>query len=256
MRERILDGAAEFARKTIRSGSALAGLPLRYGQDGLFTTHHADFLKDEKFVEAYRLGVAAGKHRHNTKLRIQWRVYTCCWAAIHAKTLGGDYVECGVYNGTTSRAVMHYVDFETMGDRTFYLLDTFDGPPKSQYTAEELELGVHDKYRDLIGDYESVLATFSRYPNARIVRGVIPDTLAKITSDRIGYVSIDMNAAAPEIEAMAFLWERMLPGAIAVLDDYNWSGHEIQRHAFDDFARSKGTIVMPLPTGQGLLVRS
>lgn len=47
----------------------------------------------------------------------------------------------------------------------------------------------------------------------------------------------------------------MVSGAIVVLDDYGWSGHEEQKHAFDSFARSRGVEVLSLPTGQGLILK-
>ena len=44
-------------------------------------------------------------------------------------------------------------------------------------------------------------------------------------------------------------------GAVMVLDDYGWSRHIVQKHAFDAFAAKRGVLVLPLPTGQGLIVK-
>jgi O-methyltransferase len=51
---------------------------------------------------------------------------------------------------------------------------------------------------------------------------VIPDTLPQVKSDRICYLSIDMNNAAPEIAAAEYFEDRMISGGIIVLDDYGW----------------------------------
>lgn len=50
----------------------------------------------------------------------------------------------------------------------------------------------------------------------------LPETLAQIDSERTGYVSIDMNNAAPEIAAGEYLWPRLVAGALVVLDDYGF----------------------------------
>jgi len=89
----------------------------------------------------------------------------------------------------------------------------------------------------------------------RIVPGPVPDTLAKVTAERVAYLSIDMNMALPEIAAATHFWPRISPGGIVLLDDYNWMGHIHQKRAFDAFAAERGLRVMGLPTGQGIIVK-
>jgi O-methyltransferase len=100
-----------------------------------------------------------------------------------------------------------------------------------------------------------VWRTFAAFKNARIIRGRVLETLSQIDSDRISYASIEMNIVEPEIAAAAFLWPRMLPGAIVVLDDYGWRPHIGQKHAWDAFAKSRRHMILGLPTGQGLLIK-
>jgi hypothetical protein len=40
-----------------------------------------------------------------------------------------------------------------------------------------------------------------------------------------------------------------------LLDDHNYRGHEAQLRAWNDFARRHGVDILPLPTGQGLIVK-
>ncbi len=49
-----------------------------------------------------------------------------------------------------------------------------------------------------------------------------------------------MNCAPPEIAAAEYFWDRLVPGAEIVLDDYGWQKHDGQRLAFDGFAQKKG----------------
>src|SRR5262249_167042 len=123
-------------RFPLPDGRTLVQGPLSYNSDGLATVHNADFLNDPLFAEAYQLGINTGpKFRAN--LKIQWGVFVYWWAGYQARSLRGDYVECGVNTGIYSRAIMHYVDFVRMAPRKFYLLDTWCGIPLEQLTEGE-----------------------------------------------------------------------------------------------------------------------
>ena len=79
--------------------------------------------------------------------------------------------------------------------------------------------------------------------------------MTQIDSKKIAYLSIDLNNVIPEIAAAEYFWNRMMPGGMILLDDYGFKGFEEQHIAFDDFAKEKGTQVLSLPTGQGLIIR-
>jgi hypothetical protein len=64
-----------------------------------------------------------------------------------------------------------------------------------------------------------------------------------------------MNCSPPEVPAINFFWDRLLAGAVVLLDDYAYRGYESQKHALDAFAREKKLMIAFLPTGQGLLVK-
>jgi hypothetical protein len=100
-----------------------------------------------------------------------------------------------------------------------------------------------------------VRATFAPFPNVRIIKGIVPYTLPEVEAEKIAYLSIDMNAAAPEIAALEHFWDMLVPGAMVVLDDYGFRAHIVQKIALDEFARSHGVSILPLPTGQGLIVK-
>lgn len=197
----------------LRSYSLVQG-KLTYRQDGLYATCNTDFLRQPKFVEAFRLGREAGILNDTP---IHYRAYIACWAALKGRDLEGDFVECGVYRGAMSRMIVHYIDFQELTRKRFYLLDTFSGIPIESLSAEELSSRRPATYEE---SYERVTQTFSAYPNVTIVRGMIPHTLAEVKSDKVAYLSLDMNAAAPEIAAAEYFWPKMVSGAVIVLDDY------------------------------------
>lgn len=221
----------------------------RYDEDELITAHHCDFMKDDRFLSCYNAAVTAGLAVSNT---IHWRAHVICWAAERAKKLGGDFVECGVNKGFLSKIAMDYIDFKAL-PTTFWLMDTFEGLSDKYITSQERDKGVK------AGGYESCLEqvkdTFKDFPNVRIVKGTIPDTLPEVTASRVAYLSIDMNCVIPEIAAAEYFWDKLVSGAAMVLDDYGHSGHEEQKWAFDKFAKERNVPLLCLPTGQGIIIK-
>jgi len=66
---------------------------------------------------------------------------------------------------------------------------------------------------------------------------------------------LDLNNADAEIGALKLLFERMVPGAVLVLDDYGWLAYRAQKLAEDPWFAQRGYRVLELPTGQGLLIK-
>lgn len=229
----------------------------KYNFDGLNTIHNCEFLSDKKFKKAYERGVkAVGKD-----YQWYWRVHVGLWAANIAVRLDGDFVECGVNKGFLSSSIMDYLDWNKL-NKKFYLLDTFCGIDLTLVSEEEKELNIEEKNQKLIDnnfytlDIKSVIDNFSEFKNVEIIKGSIPHTLENIKSDKIAFASIDLNCSPPEVAAMEFLWEKLVPGAIVVLDDYAYKGYEPQKKGMDEFAKSKNIEILSLPTGQGIIIKS
>ncbi len=79
--------------------------------------------------------------------------------------------------------------------------------------------------------------------------------MAEVSSEKVCYLSLDMNIPQPEIAAAEYFWDKLVPGAVILLDDYNWPKCKDQKAAFDDFAKRYGTTVLSMPTGQGLMIK-
>lgn len=227
-----------------------------YDQDSLRSQHNHEFLNDSAFQAAYARGVKAA----GMDYQWHWRVYTGLWAAHCASKLQGDFVECGVAKGFMSSAVMTYLNWDSTG-RVFYLLDTFSGVDERYVTAVELEQGVLEKNKHLVemGLYptiaDPVIENFAEWQNVKIIVGAIPETLDQIRATRVAYLHIDMNCAPPEVAAVSHLWDRLVPGAMILFDDYAYYGYRQQKLAMDAFAETKKVSVLSLPTGQGLMIK-
>ncbi len=247
-----LDAALQDYQKLLESAA--------YNADALAVWDKSTaFLRDPRFVEAYRAGMDSGHHILRAKgsrddIHIEWRVHVLLWAAAHAARLDGDFVECGVNTGIYSLAVCRYLGFERL-ERDFWLFDTFSGIPESHMAEEERASRIAENASLYSECFEVARRNFAPYPRAHLVRGTVPETLSTVTIGKVAYLSIDMNIVAPERAAIEHFWPKLVPGAVVVLDDYGWLHFEAQRRSMDDFARGVGVEVLTLPTGQGLMLK-
>lgn len=228
---------------------------LTYKSDGLFTQQNSDCLDEPAFMAAYNLSLKVNDWRTELNKDMRWRYYIVCWFAKNVAHLEGDFVECGVYKGGYSLALAAYLNFKDL-NKTFWLLDTFNGLVKAHLNPGEIELGLYEHYEGRYEEcYDTVVRTFALYPNYKLVRGPVPDTLPQCTAEKICYLSIDMNIAEPEIAAANYFWEKMVPGGVIILDDYGFSAHINQKMAFDQWADKKNLPILCLPTGQALIFK-
>jgi O-methyltransferase len=247
VRREIFDIARGFLRRTLNV--ELVRGPATYNHDGLLSKHNCDFLTDQKFATAYAKGVETGSWG---KENVQWRAHVVTWAAQHGLHLDGDFVECGINKGAMASVILHYAQLHQTS-RKFWLLDTFNGLSETYLTEHEKQRGAaHWGYEEC---FDFVRRRFEPFANVILVRGEVPGTLPQVTANHVAYLGIDMNCTEPEIAAATFFWNKMSSGAIVVLDDYGWSGHEDQKRAFDEFAHKRGVEILSLPTGQGLILK-
>lgn len=219
-----------------------------YFYDGLATKHRTDFLKDQRFIEAFAKG-----EPFLLGPKMYWRTYIVCWAANKGLSLEGDFVECGVYKGGFAQAVISYTGFDQTGKR-YYLFDTYKGMAK-QYSSEK-ELSREAQWHRYEEDYyEETRRNFETHQNVVLVRGAIPDTLTMHDIQKVAFLSIDMNSATPEESALNYFWPKMSSGAAVVFDDYGFHGYEEQKIVHDRFALRNNVEILLLPTGQGLLFK-
>jgi hypothetical protein len=221
--------------------------PWTFDADGLWTVHNTDFLREPVFAAAYEAASATNSWDGED---VRFRAYVACWAAQQARHIGGDFVECGVNRGGLAMAQMRTVGFENL-DKNYWLVDTYAGFPDSQRHLVS-EVQKQERYSEC---YQEVLQTFAPYPNARVIRGVVPEVLPQVKAEKVCYLSLDMNCAEPEIAALEWFWDKLSPGAIVLMDDYAYIGYGRQKEALDALSAQKKVPILGLPTGQGLLIK-
>ncbi len=207
------------------------------------------FMRQPDFADAWEHAADGNAIAWNGKRKdVRWRAHTAVWAAQHGLKLEGDFVECGVFLGFLSMTICHALNFANVS-KSFYLFDTFDGLPEDG-TAETSRR--NGSYFDC---YEQAKKNFAPFPNAKLVRGRLPETLDDVSIDRIAYLSVDLNHAATEEAVIDELWGRLSSSAIVLIDDYAFATHEDQHEMWDKFAASKGCSILTMPTGSGVLIK-
>jgi hypothetical protein len=118
----------------------------------------------------------------------------------------GDFVECGVYKGHTAKLIHHLAP-----ERTFYLMDTFDGFRKED--DESLE-GVFGDTSTL-GVFKYVAPENS---NVSIIQGRVPDSIPNdFKNKKFALVHLDMDIYLPTKEALEFFYPRLSRGGVYCL---------------------------------------
>lgn len=185
---------------------------------------------------------------------VRWRQHIACWAAKHALSLEGDFVECGVNTGLLGMAICKFLDIDNT-DRKFYLFDTYEGIPIEQLQVSEIPLAQNHNKLYYTNIYERAKENFRPYKNTVMVKGMLPGTLADVSIEKIAYLSIDLNQVYAEKEVIELLWDKLSTGAIVVIDDYGWLGHDLQYAMWNEFAAKHNRYIASLPTGQGILIK-
>lgn len=208
-----------------------------FAGDNLFTFgRNLSFLDDGPLMTALSANATTVTER-----AILWRTAVLTWAARQGLRLEGDFVECGCYRGTTARILCEATNLMESGKK-FYLYDSFASDPRiPELGPAQFEAQVRRRFSDL--------------SNVVVTAGWVPSVLDRVAPEKIAFMHIDMNKAAAEVGALEKLFEKMVPGAVLVLDDYGWVQYREQKEAEDAFLASLGYTVLELPTGQGLVIR-
>ena len=196
--------------------------------------------EDKEFVTAYEKNIAS----HSDE-GIAWRRYILACSAYHCINLPGDFAEFGTWAGTGIKTVIDYLG-GVQFPKTFWGYDTFDYSPIDGRHFE----GQVD------GFYEKVKERFKDYPQVRLIKGLLPESFIQGMPQELAYMHIDLNNFKGEIAVLENLFERLVPGGMVILDDYESSGaYREQKKEEDRWFEQRNYRVLPLPTGQGLIIK-
>ena len=159
--------------------------------------------------------------------------------------LEGDVIECGVFRGAslmmTCRTVMDHAPAKQV-----YACDSFEGFPQDGVSDEDVSL-FRFKFRlrrkfTVAGDVPARLERFfAAYGvHGHIVRGFFSDTLSRFAGSRFCFMHIDCDLYESHLDCLNLLYDKLVPGGVAVFDDYDqpkWPG---ATKAIDEFFAERG----------------
>lgn len=225
------------------------GWKLPFVGDGLATwLKTLPFELDDRFQE-----ISA---RHAALLPLanwQWNLSTMLWAVQSARSVPGDFVELGVFKGHTTLFCADYVEFGGW-PKQWWLYDTFEGIP-----ADQQNPGWDRVNKALYVDtfsFEEVSQRFAAFPNIKVIKGRVPEVLQTGAPEQVALMHVDMNNAPAEIGALDFFFDRLSPGGIIIFDDFCWETARTQYDAEVKWFAARGLHVLPMPTGQGVFVKT
>jgi len=216
-------------------------VPGTYLGDNLFTWGKSNSpFEDKKFVAAWEANT-----QNDADRAIAWRRYILACSAYHCAHLEGDFVECGVYRGTGIKTIVDYFGKDEF-TKNFWGYDTFDYNPVESHSFAGQEDGL----------FKEIQQRFAGYDQVKLVKGLLPDSLVDNSPEKIAFLHVDLNQADFEIAVLNVLFDRVVPGGMVILDDYEWGGqYRAQKMAEDAWFDERQYRVFPLPTGQGMVLK-
>jgi O-methyltransferase len=165
-----------------------------------------------------------------------------------AKSVNGEFFECGVYRGGTAYLLAEILSTTT---KRLALFDTFSGMP-----GTDAEKDLHRA-----GDFDnttlaSVQRYLSRFRNITYHPGLLPATFEGFEQTAIAFAHIDLDIYEAIRAATAFVYPRLVKGGVVLYDDYGLPSCPGARLAVDEFFSDKPENVIALHTGQGLAIRT
>lgn len=174
-----------------------------------------------KFVDKIR----SAAYNHSMMGQARMQNLHDCLDLVRNEAIEGDLVECGVWRGGGCIFMNGYVQVHGMPGRRVLVADSFEGLPVPSLPQDAgLDLS-RDVYPELAVSLDTVRENFSAYglltPNVEFLKGWFKDTLPSPGTDRIALLRMDGDLYESTMDILVNLYERVAPGGIVIVDDYN-----------------------------------
>ena len=216
------------------------------GDEMLVLNKSMHFMDDEDFVKLFEQTARSPHYKG-----MAWRLHNLIYAAKHALSVEGDFIECGVFIGFKSYFLINYLR-QSLATRKYYLLDTFEGIDENLSKGSPIKQVEHRKARL----FEFIKHRFKPFENVCPIQGSVPASLHEIDVNRVAFLHLDMNSYQAELGALDFLWEKIPTGGVILLDDFGLKSHSAQMEAELPWFHVKNQNVLELPTGQALVIKT
>jgi len=160
----------------------------------------------------------------------------------------GAFVECGVWRGGSSMAMLYALQKLDRTDRDLYMYDTFTGMDapgefdisaagnSAQGTLDKMNASEHSP-EWCLASFEDVQTNISSagYPanKIKLIEGNVEDTLPRRMPEDIALLRLDTDWYESTKHELTHLYPRLSKNGILIIDDYgHWQG---ARKAVDDY---------------------
>lgn len=217
-------------------------------QDLLLRSTYAPWLTDEKFQETYRLVT-------DSTLIAENRCYELWQMVEQAAKAKGALLEVGVWKGGSAGLITTHARQMGISD-AIYLCDTFKGVVKATDKDNVFKGGEHSDASE--EEVTSLLGKKLSLDNFHVLAGIFPDETAHLipgdTMFRFCHIDVDVYQSAKDI--IQWIWGRLSPGGIIIVDDYGYKATKGIAELIDGEQRHKpDRLVWTNLTGHAMIVK-
>jgi O-methyltransferase len=206
---------------------------------------YSPWLQDPEFEAAFKLIV-------DHTLVDRYRLYELWQLAEQASKLDGDFLEVGVWRGGTA-ALMGARLAKFRPGATLHACDTFQGVPKASEKDTRYQGGEH---AGTSAQMVQGLMTRCGLKNISILEGMFPeDTASSISDRRFSLVHIDVDTYNSGRDITEWVWNRMVPGALIIHDDYGTLGCEGITRLVNEERNKPDRLVIHNLNGHAIIVK-
>jgi len=211
---------------------------------------------DAAFHRRYDAAVAKTGAFGDPPLR-RMRFFALERAARRVANVPGNACEVGCFRGLS--AYIAAAAFRDIGKKlTFHICDSFEGlsEPTAADAAQGNENAEAFKARDYRCSEADVRAHLAEFDCFEFHKGWIPAPFKKIENERFRYTHVDVDLAEPTRDSIEFLWPRLNPGGVMMLDDYAGMRFPGAKRAIDAFFAGRNDVfLIEQPAGGGIAVK-
>lgn len=169
---------------------------------------------------------------------------------IKEKGIEGSVAELGVYRGNLTKFL-----FEIFSDRSFVLLDTFEGFDIKDVTVELENNFSKSNVKHLNDvDFNVIKKLIQGKSNVDVVKGYFPDSIAQFPEKEYAFVSLDVDLYQPTLEGLKYFYPKLSIGGYLIVHDYNFKTYSGVKKAIREFEKSEDVLGIPISDYYGSYV--
>lgn len=158
------------------------------------------------------------------------------------KKIPGDIVEFGCYAGSTSLFIQRLL-IAVGATNKFHVYDSFVGLPEKQQ-LDESAAGTQFKAGELAVSKSDYIRNFkkARLPIPKIHKGWFEDLSNDAVPKHISFAFLDGDYYRSIMSPLKLIWNRLSPGAVVIVDDYQNEALPGASQAVDDWLQSHAVV--------------